>query len=272
MWRRILDCLGVPVAIRAGAPQAERLDAVFRGYRAVETAAAIEYELVGGAAPVVLRDGAAVRHLDVEEDLVPALELDLYREVVARAEGLVLHAGAVVGQGGAALIVAGRSGAGKSTLVRAMLAAGFGYMTEECVALRGGRCVGLSRPLHVDDAAVAPPAGFAVDDYVVRQERGELRLRLFHPPESLMWRDDARAAALLHIDHAPGLATTLEPLAGGAALAELWPCAFRADEAALSDAAAALSEVNVYRLRSATPEAALARVRALAAELDVVPL
>ncbi|HUS65250.1 MAG TPA: hypothetical protein VMZ28_11935 [Kofleriaceae bacterium] len=272
MWRRTLDCLGVPVGILAGAALATRLDAVFRGYREMGAPPAVAYELVGGAAPVVLRDGAPARRLDVEEDLVPALELDLYREVVARAEGLVLHAGAVVGQGGVALVVAGRSGAGKSTLVRAMLAAGFGYISEECVALRGGRCVGLSRPLHVDDGAVAPPAGFTVDDYVVRQEGGDRRLRLFHPPEALMWRDDACAAAVVHIDHAPGSATALEPLAGGAALAELWPCAFRADQAALADAANALNEVNVYRLRSATPEAALARVRALAAELDVHPL
>ncbi len=272
MWRRVLDCLGVAVGVRAPAEVAARLDAVFRGYREADADAAVQYELAGGPPPAVLRDGQVARRVDRFDDLVPALELDLYREVVARADGLVLHAGAVVGRGGAALVLAGRSGGGKSTLVRALLARGFGYLSEECVALRGGRCAGLPRPLHVDDAAVSPPPGFEVDDYEVRVAGGARRLRLFHPPERLVWQGDACAAAVLQIDHAPDAATELDELRGGAALEALWPCAFRSDQAALGDAAEALAQVTVYRLRTATPEAAIDRVGRLAAELDVEPI
>lgn len=272
MWRRTIDCLGVLVAIRADVPAlAPRLDAIFRGYRESGDAPAVAYELQA-ASPSLLRDGVVVRRFDAVEDLAPGLEIDLYREVMARAAGLMLHAGAVVGRGGSALVLAGRSGAGKSTLVRALVARGFGYMTEECVALRGGRCAGLPRPLHVDDDAIARPDGWGGADYVIRQDGRQRRLRLFHAPDHLLWQDDARTAAVLHIDHAPGTETALVELQGGAALAALWPCAFRTDESALGDAAAALTEVATYRLRTASPDAAIERVGRLAAELDVHPL
>jgi hypothetical protein len=85
-----------------------------------------------------------------------------------------------------------------------------------------------------------------------------------------MWRGPARVAAVLAIDHAPG-ADELARLGGGAALAELWPLLFRRDRLAMEEAAELLGAAPRFRLRTSHPEQALARVLALATELDVVP-
>ena len=274
MWCRTLDCLGVAVAVRAPATLAARLDSVFRGYSESDGEPVIRYELNDSARPAVMRDGRVARRLDARDDLVPALELDLYREVVARAEGLVLHAGAVVGRGGRAIVVAGRSGAGKSTLVRALLVRGLGYLTEECVALGdGAACRGLSRPLHVDDDALAVPPGFGCDDYVIRVAGdGARRLRLFHVPERQIWRGSARAVAIVDIDHAPGVTPAMEPMSVGQALVSLWPASFRTDAVALDSAARALVAVRLLRLRTCASEQAIAHVVDLADEMDVAPV
>jgi hypothetical protein len=270
MWRRTVDCLGVAVGIISRVDELEpTLDAVFASYAEAEGAADIEYEIDG---PALSRDGAELRRCAVAIDLVAVLELDLYREVMARAGGLLLHAGALVGAGGRALVFAGRSGAGKSTLVRALLGRGFAYLTEECVALERGACRGLARALHVDDERVSPPAGFTVGEYPIRQASGEVVVtRLFHPPERAIWRGPARAAAVVSIEHAPDAAAALQPLSGGEALARLWPAVFRPDSTALADAGAALEGVARYHLVTARPEQAIDRALSLAAELGVEP-
>lgn len=271
MWRRTVDCLGVAVQITSRVAELDRvLDSVFQTYAEVGGPPAVGYALDGLA---LARDGEPVRRCRVAIDLVAVLELDLYRQVLARARGLLLHAGAVVGRGGAALVFAGRSGAGKSTLVRGLLGRGFAYLSEECVAMvPGGACRGLARSLHVDDAAAEPPPGYTSGEYPIRRPGGEVRVtRLFQPPEAAIWRGAARAAALVAIDHAPDAVSALEPLGGGAALAQLWPAVFRPDAAAVADAGPVLDGVARYRLSTATPAEAIARALALAAELGVEP-
>lgn len=271
MWQRTIDCLGLAVELTSELPElAPQLTAVFRTYGDAARPPAVRYRLERGAWPQLVRDGAVVSRHDEVVDLVPALELELYTQVTARTPGLVLHAGAVVGASGRALIVAGPSGAGKSTLIRALLADGLRYLTEECVALAAdARCAGLARALHVDDDAIAVPPGFTCDDYVLRDAGGLRRARLFHPPAARVWRGDARAVAVIAIGHAPDAPDTLTRLSPGAALAALWPCVFRHDAGALADAGAALAASPAYRLHTRTPAAALAHVRALAQELGV---
>jgi len=273
MWHRTIDCLGVAVGITSKlSALAPALDAVFRTYADAASAPVIAYTLEHTDWPRLVRDGELVARHDEEVDLVPALELDLYAKVMARARGLVVHAGAVVGARGDALVFAGQSGAGKSTLVHALLARGYRYLTEECVALRGGeRCAGLARSLHVDDPAVLPLPDFIVEDYTLRGRTGLLRTRLFQPPEERIWRGEARAVALVVIDHAPDAADTLRPLTGGELLTALWPVVFRRDAQAVSDAAAGLAGVRGYALHTSTPAQALARMLALAAEHGVRP-
>lgn len=274
MWRRTVDCLGVAVEItsRVGDLDAT-LASVFQTYADTAGPPVLEYALDAAGRPSLVRGGDVVRRCSAVIDLVAVLERDLYREVLARTRGLVLHAGAVVGAGGGALVFAGRSGAGKSTLVRSLIARGFAYLTEECVALEpGGGCRGLARSLHVDDEHVAPPAGFEIGHYPIRTPDGQLQItRLFQPPERAIWRGDARAVVVVAIDHGPGAERALAPLSGGDALARLWPSVLRADGDALRDAAAVLAGVERYRMHTSHPDEALASMLALAADLGVEP-
>lgn len=273
MWRRTVDCLGIAVRITSRLDDDEldaTLGAVFQTYAEAPGAADLTYDLELAGWPRLVRDGAVARRCETAIDLVAVLELDLYRQVLARVDGFLLHAGAVVGAGGDALVFAGRSGAGKSTLVRALVARGFRYLTEECVALGPGRaCLGLVRSLQVDDDAVPVPAGFTCGAYPIRRRDGVEVTRLFQPPEHMIWRGEARAAALVAIEHEAGAAAALDPLTGGAALAALWPAVFRPDRAAVADAARVFEGTARFRLRTARPEEAVERALRLAAELGV---
>ena len=271
MWRRTVDCLGIAVEITSQVAELDGvLDSVFHTYAEAGAPAALRYQIAGDE---LGRDGVRIRRCRVAIDLVAVLEIDLYRQVLARANGLLLHAGAVVGAGGGALVFAGRSGAGKSTLVRALLGRGFFYLSEECVALvPGGACRGLARALHVEDDQVESPPGYQRAEYPIRQPGGAVRVTgLLAPPESAIWRGAARAEAVVAIDHAPGAVSRLEPLGGGAALALLWPAVFRPDQAAVAEAGPVLGSVARYHLQTASPEDAIARALALAAELGVEP-
>jgi hypothetical protein len=266
MWQRTIDCLGV--AVRVGASDdtaAEQLAAVVRSYADAPGAATIDYVLDGTS---LVRDGVALSTHELPIDAVPAFEIDLYRRVLSVVDGVPLHAGAVVDGHGAAVIFAGPSGAGKSTLMRALLDRGFRYLSEECVLLAGDRrCRGLARALNIDDPSIAPPTGYRCDPYTIRYREGTFRL--FHPPESVMWRDSARAAAVIAIGHAPDAVLDLERLSGGAGLHALWPAVFRHEPAILDRMQAAFADVPVYRLRTSTPGDALAQVLAVAEEVGL---
>jgi hypothetical protein len=271
MWRRTVDCLGIAVGIESRLPALDGLlSAVLRSYADAPGPALIEYVLGHAEWPQLARDGAVVARHDEDADLVPALELDLYTQVISRVPGLPLHAGAVVGADGRALVFAGRSGSGKSTLVRALLARGLSYLSEECVALSpDGTCRGLARALHLGPDEAALLSGFTIEPYPLR---GLARAPwLAHPPARAIWRGEARASAVIAIDHGPDAPGTLEPLTAGAALAALWPAVFRPDGNAIAAAAAMLAHVPAYRLSTRRPAHALHRVAALAAELAIVP-
>lgn len=271
MWQRIVDCLGVSVSIVSEVPSIDdQLTAVFRTYADASTAATLSYVLCIRTQPTVIRDGAALAGHDSPLDLVAGLELDLYRRVVARAAGLVLHAAAVVGKDQRALVFTGVSGAGKSTLLRALLAHGYMYLTEECVSLRDGRaCVGLARALHVEDDTIEAPAGFTVDEYVMNiAPAGTKRTRLFHPPEPRVWRKPARPAAVVVLSHGPDAPNTLGRISTGEALVALWPMVFRGTPL---EAANHLGELPCYRMRTTTPANAQRLARELAEELGVHP-
>ena len=155
------------------------------------------------------------------------------------------------------------------TLVRALLAQGFRYLSEECVSLlENQRCRGLARSLHVGDAEVAVPDGYICDDYL-RRGHGEHQLRLFHPPDQITWRGEPRTDDVVAIDHHPEADGRLVPLTGGAALAALWPTVFKQDAGALERARAGLDGVPVFQLQTSTPEQAIERALRLARELGV---
>jgi hypothetical protein len=271
MWRRTVDCLGIFVGIESRLPAIDALlAALLRSYAEAPGPAAIEYVLGHAEWPRLERDGAVVSRHDEDADLVPALEFDLYTQVIARVPGLPLHAGAVAGADGRALVVAGRSGSGKSTLVRALLARGLSYLSEECVTLApGGTCLGLARALHISPDEATLPSGLTLEPYPLRGLAHAPWLA--HPPPRSIWRGSARAAAVVALEHRPDAPGTLEPLTGGAALAALWPAVLRPDATALAGVAEVLAHVPAYRLSTRRPEHALERVATLAAELAIVP-
>lgn len=270
MWRRTIDCLGRSVAVSSSLLElAPHLTAVLRTYAETTRPADLTYELELGEWPHVVRDGTVICSNKTPLDLVLAFEVDLYRQVIGAADGLVLHASGLVGPSGSALVFAGRSGAGKSTLVRALLARGFRYLSEECVALLDNqRCRGLARSLHVGDAAVPVPEGYTCYDYL-RRGHGIHELRLFHPPEHVIWRPEPRTAAVVAIDHHSEANGRLVALTGGAALAALWPTVFRQDAGAFDRVTAGIAGVPVYQLQTSTAEQALERALSLARDLGV---
>ncbi len=271
MWQRTIDCLGATVRIQTSLGELEpQLTAVLETYAESTRPPDVYYVLdYVEAHPRLHRDGAVINHQASINDLVPAFEMDLLKIVIGRVQGLALHAGAVVGPSGGAIIFTGRSGAGKSTLVRALLRRGFTYLSEECVAmLAGQRCVGLARALHVEDAELAIPDGFTCAPYLI-DNRPANQFRLFHPPEHLIWRGEARSAAIIAIDHATDADDALVRLSDGAALAALWPTVFRQDPAALEFTKAGLDGVPAYKLVTSHPQRALDHVLSLAIELGV---
>jgi hypothetical protein len=96
---------------------------------------------------------------------------DLYaaaaRAAVDRSSRLLFHSGAVE-RGGGAVLFPGESGTGKSTTVAACVRRGFGYLTDEMVALDldSGAVQGWSRPIMLTPWALSavglPGAGVGV--------------------------------------------------------------------------------------------------------------
>jgi hypothetical protein len=270
MWQRTVDCLGIAVSIETDVSSIEgQLAALFRTY-ADAPVPATRYELRVRDWPVVIRDGEVIARYDSALDLVAGLELDLYTFIVARTDGIVLHAGAVVGTDGRALVFAGVSGAGKSTLLRALLGRGFRYLTEECVALLAdGRCRGLARALHVEDDAATVPTGFACDEYQLQTDNGLRRTRLFHPPPSTVWHKTATPAVLLHLHHGPVAPDTAQRLSAGEAVHVLSQTAFRG--ATTTNDLAALTRVPCVALFTSSAANALRLACDVAEEYGVVP-
>jgi len=271
MWRRTIDCLGVSVAIESSVDSIDaQLAAVFRSYAESDRPSELTYRLSMSEWPALERSDGWSRRFDAEVDLVAALELDLYSEVAGRASGLILHAAAVVGVNGRALLFPGVSGAGKSTLLRSLLLQDFSYLTEECVAVSAsGRCIGLARALHVEDESVELPMTFSRDPYLIRTTSGERVMRIFHPPQAMVWRAEARAAAVVCLDHGPDANDRLERLSSGETIAHLWPAVLRRRLSEALGAATVLGAIPCYSLRTTRPERALERVLSLAKELGV---
>ncbi len=270
MWQRSIDCLGLVVSVRTDSNEITGLlEGVLRSYADASGPPVIDYVLDTSAAPRVMRDGEVLSTWDVPIELVPAFEIDLYNRLIALTPGVPMHAGAVVDPQGRALIFAGQSGAGKSTLIRALLQRGFRYLSEECAVLLGeGRCRGLARALNIEDPSIQPPAGYLSDDYVFRGQT-EIRFRMFHPPERMIWRGEARAMGVVSITHAPDAANESVRLSSGEALVALWPAMFRHEPADLGRVGAAFDGVATFRLHTSSPERALERMLSIARELGL---
>jgi hypothetical protein len=192
------------------------------------------------------RDGARLRGVDREIDLVPVMELDLYQQLIARATGwLVLHAAGIV-EDGRAVVLAGESGAGKSTATLDAVADGAGYLSDEYVAIApDGTVVGVRRPLAFDGPPARPvPAAFERVDYPIRGVDGDRVDRLYAPPEAARCIS-APLARICLLRRAPDEPSGERPLSAGAALPRLWGCAMTRDPARLAMASELLRTAAV---------------------------
>jgi hypothetical protein len=110
------------------------------------------------------RDGGAYAFVDpvsCQPTAVAASELDqtlagvlVYGLVESNDDHVILHAAALDYRGSAVLLIA-PAGSGKTTLTSWLLGQGFGYMTDECVAIDAqGRASGFARPLNIKDTGI----------------------------------------------------------------------------------------------------------------------
>ncbi len=271
MWQRLVDCLGITVRVRTDSPEvAGLLAGVLRSYADGLEPIAVDYLLdTSSPAPRVVRDDAVLSTWVVPIELVPAFEIDLYNRLITLTPGVPLHSGAVVDAHGRAVVFAGRSGAGKSTLVRALLQHGYRYLSEECNVLLGaGRCRGLSRALNIEDPKIQLPPGYVSDDYLFRDQT-QVRFRMFHPPERVIWRGDAQVMGVVAITHAPDATNESVYLSTGEALIALWPAMFRHQPDDLARVGSAFEGVPALRLHTSSPTLALERMLSIASELGL---
>jgi hypothetical protein len=231
--------------------------ALIRSYPTADTAE-LHYDLRGGS---LRRDGELLV-VDDPRDLVPRFEMDLYEQVLARAEpAWILHAAALA-VNGKALVLCGASGAGKTTLTLALAARGFRLLTEELVWIDKTATVrGLPRPLHVP--ARSPqradvPTGWTQLSYPIRGRDGVMREdMLVVPPARALELGALPLGAIVRIGHGPDWPVRLEASPATVGFQRLWDRALRQDDDGLAAATEVLRAHPSYVLSSRTPQQAL---------------
>lgn len=172
---------------------------------------------------VLVRAGTAARALGT-------LMWDVNQQAVASAaaDHMVLHAAAVVRDGGV-LVLAGPAESGKTTLVTALLGRGWRYLTDEAAAisLDTGLVRPYPKPLSLDPGSQALfPELRPTDGAAPRSLAGGQ----WQVPASTVRADavgePAPLAAVIFPRHVPAASTELQPLSRARALARLADCAF----------------------------------------------
>jgi hypothetical protein len=181
----------------------------------------------------------------------------------ASVDHVVLHAScaALDGKG---VVLAGPMESGKTTTVAALLAAGYGYLTDEAVAIEPESLLlrAYPKPLSIDPGSQALLAH-------LRPHREERGLGQWLVPGSAAGSsgsvDAVPAAVVITVRHTPGARTSLEPLSRAQMLVELASCTFHFSDAprrSLDVAAAMLRGCDTYRLVTGNLDEAVAMVTA----------
>ena len=250
----------VAVEIDDDLPHRELARALIATYPASDAPPRLSYHLARGA---MSRDGAR-REVDDPLDLIPVFELDLYEQVVARAEpGWLMHAAAIA-IGNTALVLAGPSEAGKTTMTLALVARGHRLLTEEMVAVDArGDVRGLCRPLHVR-AQEHVPATWPRIAYPMRERGGaQSEHALVLPPSAVIAYEPLPIRGLVRLTHGPKKPLHLRALAPTEALSRFWDTTLRPDDPGLAAATIVLRSTPAYELSSATFGDALATLEPL---------
>jgi len=217
----------------------------------------------------LLLDGECVSEAPDPEALVMRLVHDVNQQAVGGSDLLALHAGGVE-HGDAAIVFPGGMEVGKTTLVAGLVRAGFGYLTDEAVALDRQTLVirPYPKPLCLDPGSwplfpeLEPHAELATASYKTEQWQV--------PPEAI--RPDAPAGPcsvglVVFPRFEPRAETTLEPIRRAAALVELAKATFgfRDESRVALDLLADLARgADCYRLTMASLDPALELVSRVA--------
>lgn len=164
--------------------------------------------------------------LDTDEDapaLVTSLVHDVNRQAIASTALLAAHAGGVVGASGAVVLPASMA-SGKTTLTAGLVRAGFGYLTDEAVAIDWDtlELVGYAKPLSLDPGSwplfpeAEPQVPFGSDGY--KREQWQVPADALRPGAFVA---RARASAVVFPAYREHHDTELLPLSRGEALVEL---------------------------------------------------
>jgi hypothetical protein len=264
------EMIGSRIAFRmhdaATADYVGRLFAAFPETHGADRECVIEPAESEGFALLV--DGSLTSSSDSPEALIPTLVQFLNRTVATDTPHVLVHAGCVE-RNGAAVVLPAAMEHGKTTLTTGLVRAGFGYVTDEAVAIRRDTqtIVPYPKPLSIDPGSwslfpeLEPDEPFATDAYKASQWQV--------PPTAI--RPDAlgaesRARFIVFPVYDADATTELIPLARAEALIELAKNTFRFDQEGrptLDVLATVVAQSDAYRLPNSSLDEAVACVSAL---------
>jgi hypothetical protein len=200
--------------------------------------------------------------------LLPMLVHQVNQNAIGGCDFLVLHAGGVE-QDGAGLVFPGEMEAGKTTLVAGLVRAGFGYLTDEAVALdrQTLEIHPYPKPLSIDRGAwhLFPELEPHADLTTGEDETEQWQV----PAQAIRTNalgNPCAVAVIVFPRYSKGAHTALEPMHRSEALVELTRHTFKFNEQA-REALDLLADVvrgaESYRLTTGALESAVDAVRGL---------
>jgi len=258
LFERLAGTRGEVLPLRIGALQARvelradrgdcigpMLREVLGQFRAAVGADAVRLDVVGlGGAWFVLGEQVPIRVLSAAQ-VAPEIKAMLTTELCRRTGGggLLLHA-AMLERDGRALLLAGAPGAGKSTLSVALATSGFGYLSDDVVAVtpEGDFCGLAFSP------ALKPGAWPLVDSRIPAIPALAIHRRadgqaVRYLPLGAMARGAAAAPAMaVLLDRCEGAAAALQPLDPLSALTEVLASAFSGEHRLRGETLALIAE------------------------------
>jgi hypothetical protein len=205
---------GAPVELTFVPAALEQVFAPRYGYAATEAAPAYRLRVYAYGGGYALVQGGAIVLWAPTED---ALFGDVTRRIAELSYGTtewlaVLHAGAIRSADGSTFVLPGTNGRGKSTLVTGLMAAGFDYLSDDCVPVtRQGAIVPLPFAICLKEGSwnvVADLAGFAAAP--VHLNHNALPCRYLEPTRTA--RGLARVDAFVFPSYVEGARLELRPL------------------------------------------------------------
>lgn len=193
--------------------------------------------------------------------------------VAGYSAGVALHAGCVSGPDGAVALPA-TAGSGKTTLTAGLVAAGWGYLSDELglVDPNGRRVEPFARPLCLTRASAElfPGLRSRVDPLLASERCDKLQV----PPSALRdapFAETATLRAVVFPRYEPGAKTVSEPLRKPETLLALLPNTFNLDGRRLGVLARLCRAVPGYRLVSGDLDEAVAEVVRLSRDATTPP-